>query len=55
MKMSFLYPFLYISRCSTRDACPENKEWISASSGDICPHVEDVTPTVMSVWEIETV
>ncbi|XP_060604283.1 plexin-A1-like [Ruditapes philippinarum] len=41
-------------RCSTRDACPANKEWISASSGEQCPHVEDITPTAMSVWEIET-
>ncbi|XP_060604288.1 plexin-B2-like [Ruditapes philippinarum] len=35
-------------RCSTKDACPANREWTSASSGDTCPHVKDVSPTVMS-------
>ncbi|XP_060604285.1 plexin-A1-like [Ruditapes philippinarum] len=41
-------------RCSTSDACPVNREWISASSGDICPHVKDISPAVMSIEEIVT-
>jgi hypothetical protein len=50
-----LYSFAYISRCSTSDACPVNREWISASSGDICPHVKDISPAVMSIEELVTV